>query len=87
MEYIKNSAKIQLFEDKCIGCGICKTVCPHGVFEISDGKAYFCDKDKCIECGACDINCPSAAIRVETGVGCANALINSWIDGFLSRFK
>jgi len=27
---------IRVLEDKCIGCGVCYTVCPDGVFTISD---------------------------------------------------
>lgn len=79
MEYIRNVARIKLDRGKCTGCGICKTVCPHNVFEINNMKADLIRKNSCIECGACDINCPVNAIDVEAGVGCANALINTWI--------
>ena len=27
---------IRVLEDKCIGCGVCYTVCPDGVFTISE---------------------------------------------------
>jgi len=30
-----------------------------------------------MECGACMQNCPAEAITVKSGVGCANAVINS----------
>lgn len=80
MEYIKDIAKIKLDQGKCTGCGICKIVCPHNVFEINNMKAYLTRRNNCIECGACDINCPVNAIDVEAGVGCANALINTWIS-------
>lgn len=80
MEYIKDIAKIKLYQEKCIGCGICKLVCPHSVFELKEKKAYLANKDRCIECGACDINCPTQAIEVEAGVGCANALIKDWLQ-------
>jgi hypothetical protein len=30
-----------------------------------------------MECGACSSNCPVDAIAVESGVGCAAAVINS----------
>ncbi|MBM7615733.1 mercury methylation ferredoxin HgcB [Alkaliphilus hydrothermalis] len=69
MNYLKNVAAIRLDQDKCIGCGICLEVCPHGVFEMLQGKANFHDKDLCIECGACDRNCPVKAIEVKSGVG------------------
>ena len=78
MEYIKNVAKIEINQEKCMGCGICVNVCPHAVISIDEGKAFLSNKDRCIECGACDNNCPVNAIEVETGVGCAYAIINSW---------
>jgi Fe-S-cluster-containing hydrogenase component 2 len=39
------------------------------------------DRDRCIECGACMMNCSFGAIRVNSGVGCAAALINGLIRG------
>ena len=32
-----------------------------------------------MECGACSLNCPAAAIAVQSGVGCAAAVINSML--------
>jgi ferredoxin len=75
--YLKNVATIELDCEKCIGCRLCEQVCPHGVFEISSKKAVIVDKDACMECGACVINCKPGALSVETGVGCASAVINS----------
>jgi ferredoxin len=37
--------------------------------------------DACIECGACQRNCPTGAIEVESGVGCAAAMIYSALTG------
>jgi formate hydrogenlyase subunit 6/NADH:ubiquinone oxidoreductase subunit I len=34
-----------------------------------------------MECGACQKNCPVAAIQVETGVGCASAMIRGALTG------
>ncbi len=75
--YLKNVVTLKLDPDKCIGCGMCTDVCPHGVFAVESGKAEVICRDACIECGACQINCPTAAISVEVGVGCAAAVINS----------
>ncbi|OEH86665.1 4Fe-4S ferredoxin [Desulfuribacillus stibiiarsenatis] len=69
MQYVKNVAKIEIHVDKCIGCGLCVMVCPHGVINIQNRKAYVEYRDHCIECGACDKNCPVRAIQVESGVG------------------
>lgn len=69
LNYIKDVATLKLDVDKCIGCRLCSTVCPHGVFIIHNRKAEIVDKDKCIECGACAKNCPTDAIEVRSGVG------------------
>ena len=79
--YLKDVTTLALNADKCVGCGICETVCPHGVFELGDGKAYLADKDSCIECGACALNCPAKALAVNPGVGCAAAFIFGWLTG------
>jgi len=79
--YLKNVTTLNLNADKCVGCGLCETVCPHGVFEIGEGKAHLADKDACIECGACAINCPTKALSVNPGVGCAAAFIAGWFAG------
>lgn len=75
--YLKGVATLQFDGDKCTGCGMCVTVCPHGVFALSNGRATVADRDACMECGACAMNCAAQAISVQTGVGCATAVINS----------
>lgn len=79
--YLKNVSTLTLNEEKCTGCGVCKTVCPHGIFEIRSGKAVILDKDACIECGACAKNCAFSALQVESGVGCAFAILNGMFRG------
>jgi len=79
--YLNDVATLSLAADKCVGCGMCAVVCPHGVFDVDGGKAQIVDKDLCMECGACALNCPAKAIEVNAGVGCAAAIINSWITG------
>jgi ferredoxin len=44
---------------------------------LSNGKVDIVDRDACMECGACAINCPTDAITVQSGVGCAEAVINA----------
>jgi heterodisulfide reductase subunit A-like polyferredoxin len=48
---------------------------------MQDKRAALTDKDLCMECGACALNCEFGAIAVNTGVGCAAALINGMITG------
>jgi len=79
--YLKDVTTLAYDNDKCVGCGRCTEVCPHGVFEVIDRKVQITDKDFCMECGACALNCPSEAITVNAGVGCAAAIIYSWFTG------
>ena len=81
LTYLKNVVSLSLNDEKCVGCGKCAEVCPHGVFSVEEGKARICEKDFCMECGACALNCPAEAIDVDAGVGCAAAIIKSWITG------
>ena len=81
LKYLENVTTLNFNSDKCIGCGRCTEVCPHGVFDMADNKAYIIDKDSCMECGACVMNCPTEAITVNAGVGCAAAIIQSWFTG------
>jgi NAD-dependent dihydropyrimidine dehydrogenase PreA subunit len=80
-KYLRNVTTLSLAVDKCVGCGMCEIVCPHGVFDVNDRKARIIDKDACMECGACAKNCPINAISVESGVGCAYAFIMGWLTG------
>jgi hypothetical protein len=34
-----------------------------------------------MECGACQVNCAAGAIAVESGVGCAGAMIQAALTG------
>ena len=81
LRYLENVSTLELDQEKCIGCGMCAAVCPHGVFEVDERKAQVVDLDACIECGACAGTCPVEALKVNAGVGCASAIINDWLTG------
>lgn len=81
LRYITGVATLELDAEKCNGCRLCTMVCPHAVFEIEGGRASIADLDACMECGACARNCAQGAIGLTPGVGCAAAIINSWIHG------
>ena len=76
---------LQYDANKCIGCEMCVIVCPHGVFSMNGSRngqvARLSRPDACMECGACQLNCPTEAIAVESGVGCAAAMIRSALTG------
>jgi ferredoxin len=81
LRYLEGVATLQLDGGLCIGCGLCTVVCPHGVFLLAERKAEIVDRDRCMECGACARNCPVTALAVKAGVGCASAIIHSWLTG------
>ena len=75
LKYLENVVTLQFDTETCNGCGMCVNVCPHGVFNVQNRKAAIVDKEACMECGACALNCPVNAIKVQSGVGCATAII------------
>ena len=77
--YLTNTLTYQ--PELCIGCGMCAAVCPHAVFAMEGRKAVLANAGACMECGACQKNCPPEAIMVESGVGCAAAMIQAALTG------
>ena len=77
--YVKNTLRYD--EEKCVNCGMCSAVCPHGVFSSGEKRAELNRPEACMECGACQLNCPTEAIIVDSGVGCAAAMIRAALKG------
>ena len=77
LTYLKDVVTLKLDESKCTGCGMCLEVCPHAVFQMNTRHIEIRNRDRCMECGACSRNCPTEALSVQTGVGCAAAVINA----------
>ena len=65
----------------CNGCGMCTMVCPHAVFAPNGRVAQLVRPEACMECGACQVNCSTGAISVDSGVGCAAAMILAALTG------
>lgn len=53
-----------LKKDLCVGCGVCKNVCPAKAIEIKDGKAVI-ERSSCIRCFCCQEFCPKSAMKVK----------------------
>jgi coenzyme F420-reducing hydrogenase delta subunit/Pyruvate/2-oxoacid:ferredoxin oxidoreductase delta subunit len=49
---------------RCIGCGICESLCPYGAIQTKDKKAYSV-KALCKGCGNCSAGCPTHAITMS----------------------
>ncbi len=57
--------------ERCKGCGLCVTVCPKNVLEITDKvntKGYFpahqARPEDCVYCATCCRMCPDVAITI-----------------------
>jgi NAD-dependent dihydropyrimidine dehydrogenase PreA subunit len=81
LRYLPGVVTLTLDREKCTGCGMCLSVCPHAVFLLQDRKSRIVDRDACMECGACGLNCPEDAIQGRSGVGCAAAVIKGMLRG------
>ncbi len=79
--HLSGVSTLKLDERACVGCGMCEIVCPHRVMVVENHKAKVVDLDGCMECGACATNCAVNAITVTPGVGCAAAIIKTWLKG------
>ncbi len=78
-KYLTGVSTLKLTSEKCTVCGRCVEVCPHAVFDLKAHKAQIVALDNCMECGACAQNCSFGALSVNSGVGCASAMINGII--------
>ena len=59
--------KISFYRDRCIGCGICATVCTSGACEMTTdekGKRPIFYLDRCTFCSQCAESCPKNAIEL-----------------------
>jgi pyruvate formate lyase activating enzyme len=53
--------QLQLFLDRCIGCGACFEACPEGAHQSVDGERSF-NREACTGCGACVDTCYAQAL-------------------------
>ena len=60
------SAAVQLayYDSKCVRCGACRKVCPHGVHTLSPDGPHHVDFSACAACGRCVDACPAEALAL-----------------------
>ncbi|MFQ7291473.1 MAG: 4Fe-4S dicluster domain-containing protein [Monoglobales bacterium] len=64
--------KVEINEERCKSCGLCVSVCPKKIIDISRAKmndkgyrpAEIIDVEKCIGCAFCATICPDCAITI-----------------------
>jgi NAD-dependent dihydropyrimidine dehydrogenase PreA subunit len=57
--------QIEIHEQACRGCQMCKEICPTEVFSFDEekGKVRVKEMEDCIACLSCAYICPSGAIK------------------------
>jgi pyruvate formate lyase activating enzyme len=55
-ESMRPRPEVQLYPDRCIGCGRCLVVCPEGAHEVVAGEKVY-HRQRCKACGRCIDEC------------------------------
>ncbi|MBT4101016.1 MAG: glycyl-radical enzyme activating protein [Gemmatimonadetes bacterium] len=63
-ESIRPKPQLQVYLDRCIGCGRCVVACEHGGQHLDDGVRRF-DREVCVGCGQCAAECFTGALEIS----------------------
>lgn len=62
-EGIDRRPQLSYIAGKCIRCGVCASLCPHGAHELSpEGHRFY--RERCVDCGTCVRGCLGQALRL-----------------------
>ena len=56
--------------DRCVGCGMCRKICPVDCIAGEPRKRHKVKTERCIDCGACGRICPHHAVLDRLGRPC-----------------
>ena len=62
-EGLSGRAELGFFAHKCVSCGACAQVCPHGAHRMEEGRHVFL-REACLSCGKCAEECPAEALTL-----------------------
>jgi len=58
----RSTQKPKFLQQNCIGCGLCKLICPEACITGKEKNTYTVDYDYCKGCGLCAYICPKKDI-------------------------
>lgn len=59
----RHQPELLYYPKKCIGCGLCASVCKHRVHDLTQ-RGHAVHRELCQACGACAQSCPTGALEM-----------------------
>ena len=78
-EGLSAQPQILLDPEKCIGCGLCQSVCTAQAHTMENGQPVF-NRTRCTSCGRCAEICPAQALEMAGGEWTAESLCRELVQ-------